>query len=229
MPISSISLKRSVTSYAKVQAWIGWAIRNRRFQLQRRRIAGIRYLDIGCGQCTHKNLINLDFLWHPKIDVCWDIRRGLPFRDQSLRGVFSEHCLEHFALPEALSLLREIRRVLQPSGAIRIVVPDGELYLRTYVSQISGDAGRRFPFQDAESLDALWTPMTSVNRVFYQDRESLFGHRTIYDYPMLAAVLRHCGFGDIQKCEFRRGRDEQILIDNPARRIESLYVEATVS
>ena len=227
MPLSTFSLRRSFTSYAKVQSLIGHLIRNRRFQLARPRVRDCAYLDIGCGPNTHGHLINLDFLWHPGVDVCWDIRRGLPFADGSLRGVFSEHCLEHFSLPPALELLREIRRVLAPGGTVRLVVPDGELYLRTYASQLGGDRSRAFPYQASEEKNALWTPMMSVNRIFYQDRESPFGHRTIHDFPLLAALLRAGGFENITRRSFGEGRDPRLLIDTPDRRCESLYVEAT--
>ena len=150
MSFSSFSFSRPVTSYAKIQALIAPVIRNRRFQLRRPRIKRLGYLDIGCGRNTHEHLINLDFAWHPAIDLCWDVTNGLPFPDQSLRGVFSEHCLEHFPLPAAIALLREIRRVLQPEATLRLVVPDGELYLRTYASRLAGDDGPRFPYEEIE-------------------------------------------------------------------------------
>lgn len=226
MPLSTFSLHRPLTSYAKVQTWIGSAIRNRKFQLRRPCVLASKYLDIGCGPNTHEEFINLDYLWHPEVDVCWDIRRGLPFADGSLQGMFSEHCLEHFSLPPALSLLREIRRVLAPGGTVRIVVPDGELYLRTYTSQLGGDPSQSFPFQNAEKENVLWTPMMSVNRVFYQDRDSPYGHRTIYDFQLLATLLRQCGFENIQRRAFGEGNDPRLLIDTPSRRGESLYVEA---
>lgn len=227
MPLHTISIRRPLTSYAKVQALIGRLIRNRRFQLDRPRVRQGAYLDLGCGPNSHDHLINLDYLWHPQVDVCWDITRGLPFADGTMQGVFSEHCLEHFSLPPALELLREIRRVLAPGGIVRIVVPDGELYLRTYAAQLAGDLSRPFPFQEIEKANALWTPMLSVNRLFYQDRESLSGHRTIYDFPLLATALRHCGFEKITRCAFGEGGDPQLLVDAPGRRCESLYVEAS--
>lgn len=226
MPLNSISLRRPLTSYAKVQALIGRLIRNRRFQLDRPRVRGGTHLDIGCGLNAHPGLINLDYLWHPGVDVCWDITRGLPFADTTLRGIFSEHCLEHFPLPAVRALLREIRRVLAPDGTARIIVPDGELYLRTYVSQLAGDRSARFPYEETERAQAGWTPIVSVNRVFYQDRESLFGHRTIYDFQLLDMLLREAGFTRITRRDFQTGADARLLVDTTARRVESLYVEA---
>lgn len=227
MPWSTFSFRRPLTSYAKVQAWIAPLIRNRRFQLNRPRVRPLKYLDVGCGPNTHAGFINLDYLWHPGVDVCWDLGTGLPFGDGSLAGVFSEHCLEHFPQPEAAKLLREIRRVLAPGGTLRLVVPDGELYLRAYCAHLAGDPAARFPYEESERTTADWTPMVSVNRVFYQDRESLFGHRTIYDFQLLAELLRAAGFGQVVRRRFGEGADPRLLIDTPARQCESLYVEAT--
>lgn len=229
MPLSTFSFRRPLTSYAKVQAWVARLIRNRRFQLRRPRVLASTYLDVGCGPNTHAEFINLDYLWHPGVDVCWDIRMGLPFADGSKRGVFSEHCLEHFPLPEAARLLREMRRVLAPGGTLRLVVPDGELYLRAYVHRLDGEPGPRFPYEDSERAQAGWTPIVSVNRVFYQDRESLFGHRIIYDFQLLAQLLRAAGFDQVARRRFGEGSDPRLLIDTPARQCESLYVEASVA
>lgn len=227
MPLNTISLRRPLGSYAKVQALVASLIRNRGFQLGRARVRDGTHLDIGCGLNSHPGLINLDYLWHPGVDVCWDITRGLPFADASLRGVFSEHCLEHFPLPAARALLKEIRRVVTPDGTARIIVPDGELYLRTYVRQLEGDTSRAFPYQPEEQARDLWSPMVSVNRIFYQDRESLFGHRTIYDFQLLDMLLREAGFTRITRRDFQTGVDAQLLVDTAARRVESLYVEAS--
>lgn len=227
MPLRTFSLRRPLTSYAKVQAGIGRLIRNRRFQLGRPQVRDATYLDIGCGPHTHAGIINLDYLWHPGVDVCWDIGTGLPFADGSLRGVFSEHCLEHFPLAEAAKVLCEIRRVLRPDGTARIVVPDGELYLRTYVRQRDGDTTQRFPYEEAERVQPGWSPMVSVNRIFYQDRESIFGHRTIFDFALLAQELHAAGFTQVTRRRFGEGSDPRLLIDTPARCCESLYVEAT--
>jgi SAM-dependent methyltransferase len=227
MPLSSISFRRPLSSYAKVQALTARLIRNRAFQLERPRVRNGRYLDLGCGPNTHPDFINLDFLWHPGIDVCWDITRGVPFGDGSLAGVFSEHCLEHFTLPTATAILREVRRVLAPRGIARIIVPDGGLYLRIYHQQLGGDTTERFPYEEQESRQPLWTPMLSVNRIFYQDRDSPFGHRTIYDFALLRTLLLHVGFERVTARAFQEGDDPHLLIDTASRRCESLYVEAS--
>lgn len=225
---SPFSIHRPLTSYAKVQHWVGNLIRNCAFQLRRKRIQGLRYLDLGCGLNAHKEFINMDFLWNPAVDVCWDITRGIPFAPGSLRGIFSEHCLEHFNLADAARILGECRRILSPGGIIRIVVPDAETYLKTYCSQAGGDATARFPYQEQEHFHGICSPILSVNRVFYQDRDSLSGHRFMYDFHVLGELLRHCGFTSVARRRSGEGTDPVLLIDTPTRAAESLYVEASV-
>ncbi|MDI1249703.1 MAG: hypothetical protein PSV13_12635 [Lacunisphaera sp.] len=127
----------------------------------------------------------------------------------------------------ARALLREIRRVLAPDGIARIIVPDGELYLRTYAAQLAGDPTRTFPYQAEEQARDLWSPMVSVNRIFYQDRESLFGHRTIFDFPLLQLLLQEADFTRVVRRDFLDGADTTLLVDTPAWRVESLYAEAS--
>jgi predicted SAM-dependent methyltransferase len=221
-----IDLKRPLGSYAKVQAWYGRYIRNRAGQLASPRIKGLRYLNLGCGPNGNEAFINLDYFWRPHIDVCWDFNAGLPFGDASMQGIFSEHCLEHFSFRDGLSLLRECHRVLAPGGIMRVVVPDGEHYLRTYVRALEGDAAARFPFEADKGWDGCDSPILHVNRVFYTDRESPFGHQVIYDYALLEVLLRRVGFASVCRAEFGRGEDVTLLIDTEGRRPESLYLEA---
>jgi len=226
---SKISLKRPITSYAKVQHVVGNLIRNRQYQLSSERISSLRYLNVGCGRNANADFINIDYLWHPQIDICWDITRKLPFGDQSIEGVFTEHCLEHFPLQVVFEILKDIRRVLKPGSTLRVVVPDAEMYLRTYIAQLSGDRRTNFPYQEHETFNGINAPILSVNRIFYQDRESMVGHRFMYDFDFLSKLLESAGFRSALRYDFREGRDTKLLIDSANRRTESLYVEAATN
>lgn len=223
MRLSNVRLGRPITSYAAVQAWVASARRNARWQLNSVRVRGKRYLDLGCGPNTHPHFINLDYLWHPGVDLCWDITKGIPLEDRSLSGIFTEHCLEHFEVRQTGNILRECSRILKPGGIIRIIVPDAELYLTRYTDRIRGLSEEPLPFEHERE------PVLAVNRIFYQDRDDPAGHRFIYDFRYLSRLLQQSGFSQAGRVSFMIGADKTLLIDTPARAVESLYVEAVRS
>ena len=69
----------------------------------------------------------------PGGDLTLDLRRNLPFESNCCEQIFSEHCIEHFDYPDAVShLLQECLRILKPSGVFRFSVPDTEWPLLSY-------------------------------------------------------------------------------------------------
>jgi|ERR1700730_5679206 len=226
MQLRNVRFSRPITSYAAIQKWVAACIRNSHWQTRSSRITNLQYLDLGCGQNTHGNFINLDYLWHPKIDVCWDVSRGIPFPGQSLRGVFTEHCLEYFPLPIAEAIMREIHRVLVPGGRVRIILPDAELYLTRYTDRLRQCSDVLLPFEPECAYGDIVNPILAVNRIFYQDQDQRAEHRFIYDSNFLCQLLSRCGFSKTVRASFMNGGDKNLLIDTKSRAIESLYVEA---
>jgi predicted SAM-dependent methyltransferase len=205
---------RPLTSYTKVQAIIGGILRNRWTSGTRRS----EYLNVGCGPNVTPGFVNLDYLWRPGVDVCWDLSRPLPFKSETLRGIYTEHCLEHISLEQCAQKLKEFHRMLRMGGTLRIVVPDAEQCVRLYVEIRSGKS-MHFPYLKSTPPD--WTPIEEVNRLFRN-----YGHQYAYDFEMMAKLLRAAGFSNITRASYRQGRDDRLLIDTEARRGESLYVEA---
>jgi len=68
--------------------------------------------------------------------VVHDLRRPLPFPDNTFDVVYHSHTLEHFDAEQGLQLMRECHRVLTPRGIIRVVVPDLEQIARSYVAAL---------------------------------------------------------------------------------------------
>lgn len=213
---TNINLERSITSYAKMQMLISSMIRNRKMFADLKG-AGC-YVDIGCGPNIDKSFCNIDYMWRPGINICWDVARGLPFPDGYVSGIFTEHMLEHIPFESAIFVLKECRRVIQDKGVLRIVMPDGELYLKTYCF---GDSAI-MPYADGDSKRfSLVTPIVSINRIFREH-----GHQFIWDFETLREALFRAGFQMVEKCSFRNGRDNVLLRDTPDREIESFYTEA---
>jgi predicted SAM-dependent methyltransferase len=214
---------RPLGSYSRIQILYSRLIRGKRFQLNKLKNDGKRYLNVACGDNVHPDFINLDYQWRPGIELCWDITKCIPFPTRSIKGIFIEHCLEHLTYAQCCGVLKDFRRVLQPGGVVRIVVPDAELYLDLYQNYKKGEFVE-FPYVSQQDLQNGITPMMAVNRVFCDH-----GHLFAYDAKTLEMMLRNAGFADICKEGFRTGRDENLMIDSEERKIESLYIEAAVT
>jgi predicted SAM-dependent methyltransferase len=215
-----LSVTRPIRSYSKVQNLISRLKRNRHAQVSTAIRKKKEYLDIGCGPQMHEHCLNLDYSWREGLDLCWDVTRGLPLPTASMRGIFSEHCLEHLPFGAVPAVLAECWRVLKPGGVFRLIVPDGELYLRGYAA-IADGASLRLPYADGDAWQGMYTPMMSINRIFRDH-----GHLFIYDFETLERLLAKAGFSGIAKCKFNEGRDSKLLIDTASRAEESLRIEA---
>lgn len=221
--ISKISLKRPITSYAKTRFLYSNIIRNKLIQIKTNKIAKKQYLNVGCGPNIDERFINLDYIWHPKLDLCWDITKGIPLNDNSLQGIYTEHCLEHIPYQDTKKVLAQFFKLLKSGGTLRIIVPDAEIYLDAY-QKVKQNNQVDFPYGlSAHNIaDSEVTPMIAVNSMFRGH-----DHQFAYDYITFKSMLENVGFVDLKKESFCQGRDGNLLIDSKHRACESLYVEAT--
>ncbi len=97
---------------------------------------GFRYLNIGCGKAFSAEWTNVDLYPNDYVDF-HDLRKSLPFPDDSFDAVYSSHVLEHFSPSQGEQMLRDVYRVLKAGGVCRIVVPDLEEICRCYLSYLA--------------------------------------------------------------------------------------------
>ena len=188
-----------------------------------RRFRNSRQLKIhlGCGKRATAGWVNVDCFRGPGIDLTRDLRRPLPFPDNSARLIYSEHVLEHLQMADAVRLLQECHRVLAPEGILRIGVPDAEIYLRAYTS------GDQAFFDELKHLggavNPLRTPMEVINHMFRMGACHLFA----WDWPTLQLALTEAGFVSTRKGASGEASSTEICLDDPAHAFETLYVEAS--
>lgn len=199
-------------SMRKAQTALTWAtmpISARRARERLRQDPGPR-LHLGCGRIALEGWVNVD-LFGSRADLVWDLRRPIPFPDNAASAVFHEHLLEHLPVPVAVGFLRECRRVLAQGGILRVVVPDFEKYMRSYVD---GSA-----FISSIRPDRP-TSLLAIEEIVYG-----YGHRSMWDGTTLLVVLAEVGFVD---AAVRSYQDSAIQPppDSEHRQLESLYVEA---
>jgi len=194
-----------------------------------RRFHGQRDLliNLGAGDQGLPGWVNVDIFAAPGVTCRYDCRKRLPFPDDSARGIFCEHFLEHLDYSEEVPhFLSECRRVLQPGGVLRVLVPDAGRYLLAYAQGGWEELAHLRPL-DAGQVDAHFqfpyrTRMELVNMVFRQGHQ----HRFAYDVETLAFVLRRYGFRQVIRQDYRVSLLPELAIDQEVRASESLVVEA---
>lgn len=91
------------------------------------------YLNIGCGKVKLPGFVNIDR--EPGGDIQCDVTKGLPYADNTVDGIYSEHFIEHLSQPEIIAFLRECRRVLKSGARVRVATPDLDELVRQYAEQ----------------------------------------------------------------------------------------------
>ena len=219
---------------------------------------------LGCGLITPPNWVNIDGSWNAKlakhrflrralhmlhftesskIQVQWnpnivihDLRKPLPFRECSVRAVYSSHVLEHMYFEDGQRLIRECFRVLEDGGILRLVVPDLHAIVREYL----GENPFREPANDSERLP----PADQLNRRLLMKGQSppsgnllsrlysawmdFHSHKWMYDACSLTHHMELAGFVEVRQMELHQSRISGIeQIEDPSRvqRGEGICVE----
>lgn len=140
-----------------------------------------------------------------------DIIRGLPVADNSVDGVFCSHVLEHLSLDDFHKALDNTFFILKPGGVFRCIVPDLELYIREYISVLSGVPDSRhtasIAFCKESSLGRSTRKRGLVGRLSELYGNSL--HRWMWDRYSLAHALREHGFVDVES--FSKGQSDDAM------------------
>jgi predicted SAM-dependent methyltransferase len=66
----------------------------------------------------------------------YDIRKPLPFLDNTFDAVYALRIIEHLTPEEAKRFVAEVYRILQPGGIFRVSTPDLESAVRAYLKRL---------------------------------------------------------------------------------------------
>jgi SAM-dependent methyltransferase len=79
-------------------------------------------LNLGAGTTDlHPEMINVDFVKFPHIDIVADFSRNLPIRSGTIDAVVCQSVLEHLENPK--TAVAEVERILKPGGLVYITTP----------------------------------------------------------------------------------------------------------
>lgn len=92
-----------------------------------------KMLNLGCGDRYREGWTNVDFISRDKHVLQYDLRKPLPFANNTFDVVYHSHILEHFTKEDAQKFINECFRVLKPGGIVRIAIPDLEIITKNYL------------------------------------------------------------------------------------------------
>lgn len=165
---------------------------------------------LGCGDNIFHGWTNVDIEGPAQIKA--DLSQNVPFNDNSVDFVYSEHFIEHIPRDRGLWFLQQCKRILKPDGIIRIATPDLKIYCQEYM---------------AKRLDRWrthWQPGTPCQMVNEGMRR--WGHQFIYDDAEMFMIFREAGFSNTVKCEYRQSSHQDLKNLETRPNWEDLYFEA---
>jgi len=167
-------------------------------------------LNLGCGGVKIPDWINIDI--EPGADIILNLKTGLPFQDNSVRYIYSEHVLEHFSRDEGLSILKECFRVLSKGGVIRIAMPDLDHIIEKYSTDWKNQDWLSWP-----EYQFIKTKGQMINITF-----SWWGHKYLYNEEDLKQIILDAGFSFTNRVS--RSESRFVELSNLENRQDSLLV-----
>lgn len=190
----------------------------------------ISKLQVGCGKNHLNNWLNTDLFLSGGV-IYLDATKPLPFRNNSLDYIFTEHVFEHINYHDGFGFLKEARRVLKPGGRIRISTPDLSFLIRLY-NEPDADISKNYIKHAIDSYveePKVFVRSVVINNFFYS-----WGHRFIYDYETLSYALQTAGFEKMVRFQPFESDDPNLqnleahgkTIGEEFNMLESMVVEA---
>ncbi|NWF35548.1 methyltransferase domain-containing protein [Mariprofundus sp. KV] len=169
----------------------------------------------GCGDTSYPGWTHMDCFFADHVDLVFDLRRRLPFENQSIARCYSEHFMEHLLPVEAKQHLSDVYRVLKPGGVYRVVVPDTGKFMRKYAEGDVDFIALAHPWEE-HAIDAIYSIVNWGG-----------DHRSIYDFETLERYGRAAGFEKVVLSAVNSSDDASLHIDrdDEHRIAESIYVE----
>jgi hypothetical protein len=139
--------------------------------------------------------------WNPDILV-HNLKKTLPFSNNSIWAIYACHVLEHLYLQESKNLLRECYRVMEPDGIIRIVVPDLRAIVLKYSERKEDNQESGWTRADSLNQQLLLRPETppsgSLIYRIYSILTDFHSHKWMYDADSLSYHCKQAGFTNIR-------------------------------
>lgn len=166
----------------------------------------LKKLEVGCGNFPQPGYIHLDVRKFDHVDVVCDFSKDrLPYPDNDLDEILSNHSIEHISWRLLPHVIKEWFRTLRPGGRVFFRTPDLEFICRTY---LEGKTTPEHPTDEnfiKEHLSDSITPAWWANIKLFagQDYPSNF-HFLAFDFAMAKQTLERFGFVGVNRCNLKQ-------------------------
>ena len=140
-------------------------------------------------------LIKINSKKYPKEVKYGDISKSMLCDENEAQNIYCSHTLEHMTLESMQKSLKNIYRMLKPSGCFRVIVPDLKERVNHYIKNKNSN----------KLLDTLGMGKKKNDNSLIDKVRNLFGnsnHLWMYDEESLKSYLINAGFKDIKSCKF---------------------------
>ena len=159
--------------------------------------------------------------------VWMDMTKKFTYGNNSVDYIYSSHTFEHLFYQEAKFAFSECYRILKPNGIIRIVVPDFEGLVDSYIgNKTVNPREASYKFHKDSGYFEHPVPDTLLGMlVFYFKRKN--NHSFLYDETGLRKQMEDLGFVNIERKIFQQSNISNISeIDIESRFANALCLEA---
>jgi len=170
-------------------------------------------IDLGSGPVKRKGYIGIDL--SPNADIQWDLRKGLPFNDNIISVIRSDHFFEHLELREIIALLKECHRVLKPGGILDFSVPHINPYIDAYLRKDYEFINEKITDIPKGDEELYCTCFDRIMWLLHRNGE----HKSMFDKESIIDKVKLAGFSNVSIREFDPNKDINC-------RFSSVYVVA---
>ena len=179
-------------------------------------------LHLGCGGRVFDGWLNCDI--NLQADCYLDLNKTLPFKNNSVDYIYSEHVLEHFSYNQCKKILQECYRVLKPCGIIRTAMPSLDFYLENMFNNENQEikdfiAWHKENFQELKDLPNNMNSM--INFII-----GSCGHKYVYTKKTFLDLLNQLDFKNVSNVEL--GELENNLMNRNNNDIKNHLLQTAV-
>ena len=154
-------------------------------------------LHLGCGKRYLEGYIHVDIAKFEHIDYQLPIDDLSTFNSNTVEEIYASHVLEYFDRNDVVNVLNEWKRVLKPSGILRLAVPNFPKLVEVY--------------QSSKDLSSILGPLYGKWDIGNQE---FIYHKTVYDENSLNKLLEEVGFKNIKSWDWQEFFKEQKDFDD---------------